>query len=119
MFIDKSNDKLKEHFKDKLDWYGNGINPLDRKWDGIAPYKYHLTLENQSTYNVITEKLYDAFLGLSYPIYWGAPNVNDYFEDNSLIKINLNDLKGSIQIIEKVIAENYYEIYFHKKISIF
>ena len=104
--------KLKEYFKDKLDWYGNGINSLERKWDGIAPYKYHLTLENQSTYNVITEKLYDAFLGLCYPIYWGAPNVNDYFEDTSLTKININDLNGSIQIIEKIINENYYEMNF-------
>lgn len=104
--------KLKDRFKDKLDWYGNGVNPLERKWDGIAPYKYHLTLENQSTYNVITEKLYDAFLGLCYPIYWGAPNVNDYFEDDSLTQININDLNGSIQTIEKIIHEDYYEKHF-------
>jgi hypothetical protein len=104
--------KLKEHFKDKLDWFGNGVNGLERKWDGIASYKYHLTLENQSTFNVITEKLYDAFLGLCYPIYWGAPNVNDYFEEGALTSININDLNGSIQTIEKIINEDYYEKHF-------
>ena len=37
---------LKEHFGDSLDWFGNGINPLKEKWDGIAPYEYHISLEN-------------------------------------------------------------------------
>lgn len=104
--------KIKEYFKDKLDWFGGGINELSPKWLGIAPYKYHLALENQSTYNVISEKLYDSFLGLSYPIYWGAPNVGDYFPKEAFTSINIMDLKGSIRIIEQVIEENTWEINF-------
>lgn len=104
--------KIKEYFKDKLDWFGSGINGLSQKWLGIAPYKYHLSLENQSTYNVISEKLFDSFLGLSYPIYWGAPNAYDYLPKNSFTPINIRDLKGSIEIIEKVIEENTWEANF-------
>jgi hypothetical protein len=100
--------KMKEHFKDKLDWFGNGIHLLPIKWDGIAPYKYHLVLENHPKYNIITEKIFDAFLGLSYPIYNGAPNILDFFPDEALTRININDFNGSINQIESVLQEDRY-----------
>jgi Glycosyltransferase family 10 (fucosyltransferase) C-term len=95
---------IKAHFGDSLDWYGNGINPLPEKWDGIAPYKYHIVLENQSRNNIVTEKLYDSFLGLAYPIYYGAPNVDKYFSANSLTQIDIMDINGSIKEIEGVLS---------------
>ncbi len=101
--------ELKKHFGDRLDWYGNGINPLAEKWDGIAPYKYHIALENQSKNNVITEKLYDAFLGLSYPIYYGAPNVDNYFDNESMETIDIADLNGSIRKIEEILEKDPYQ----------
>jgi len=104
--------ELKKHFKDKLDWFGNGVNSIESKWEGIAPYKYHIVIENQVKYNVITEKLYDSFLGLSFPIYSGATNVYEYFPHDSLIGININDLKRSINSIEEVIEEDYFNQYY-------
>jgi hypothetical protein len=101
--------KLKEYFGDKLDWYGNGVNPINQKWDGIAPYKYHIVLENRSDYNFITEKIYDSFLGGSFPIYWGAPNLNEYFPSKSFEQINILDFLGSIKKIEKIIASDLFE----------
>ncbi|MBZ1350139.1 hypothetical protein KZZ10_05730 [Alcaligenaceae bacterium LF4-65] len=100
---------LKVHFGDKIDWFGNGIQPLEKKWDGIAPYKYHIALENQSRNNVITEKLYDTFLGLAYPIYYGAPNASEYFDSNSFSTIDIVDLKGSINKIEQILDSDLYE----------
>jgi hypothetical protein len=100
---------LKKHFGDALDWFGNGIQPLEQKWDGIAPYKYHLVLENQSRFDVITEKLYDSFLGLAYPIYYGAPNVGDYFDPSAIATINILDLHGSIKKIEQILAADPYQ----------
>ena len=102
-------EQLKAHFGDQLDWYGNGIQPLAQKWDGIAPYKYTIVLENHAANNVITEKIQDAFLGLSYPIYWGASNVDDYFDADGMTQIDIADLRGSISAIEKVLAEDPYE----------
>lgn len=101
---------IKAHFGDDLDWYGNGINPLAEKWDGIAPYRYTIVLENQSTENVFTEKIYDAYLGLAYPIYWGAPNLGDYFDPQSFTPINIRDLGGSIRQIEQVIGSDLAEL---------
>lgn len=101
--------KVKEHFQENLDWYGSGINNIPSKWDGIANYKYHIVLENDSRNNLISEKLYDSFLGLAYPIYYGAPNVYDFFPKNSLSKIDILDIKKSIYIIENCILEKKYD----------
>ena len=103
-------EKLKEHFGERLDWFGNGIQPLAEKWDGIAPYRYHLVLENHAAPNVITEKLWDSYLGLAYPIYWGAPNVRDYVPGESLTTINVMDLAGSIEVIETLVVSDRAEV---------
>ncbi len=100
---------LKEHFGDRLDWYGNGVKSLTEKWDGIAPYKYHIVLENQSRNNIITEKLYDSFLALAYPIYCGAQNVGDYFKSDSLTQIDMMDLNGAIEKIELLLKDDVWE----------
>jgi len=101
--------QLKEHFGDELDWFGNGVNEIDSKWDGISDYKYHICLENISRDYLITEKLYDPFLGLSYPIYYGAPNVHKFFTTDSFSVIDIFDLDKSIKIIEKILYEDSYE----------
>ncbi len=101
--------KIKEHFQENLEWFGSGVNNIPSKWDGIANYKYHIVLENDSRNNLISEKLYDSFLGLAYPLYYGAPNVYDFFPKNSLSKIDILDIKKSIDIIENCILENTYD----------
>lgn len=100
---------LKSHFGDTLDWYGNGIQSIPQKWDGIAPYKYHIALENQSRHNIITEKIYDSFLGLAYPIYWGAPNLHDYFSKESFSSIEILDWRRAIKTIEQVLLQDTWE----------
>lgn len=100
---------LKNHFKDNLQWFGNGFNEIENKFEVISKSKYHIVLENDSKHNLVSEKLYDAYLGLSLPIYYGAPNINEYFDKNSFETININDVSGSIAIIENAIKNNLYE----------
>jgi hypothetical protein len=101
--------QLKEHFGDELDWFGNGVNEIASKWDGISNYKYHICLENISRDYLITEKLYDSFLGLSYPIYYGAPNINKFFRPDSYSEIDIFDIDKSTKIIEEIISTDPYE----------
>ena len=100
---------LKEHFGNLIDWYGNGVNPLDEKWEGISEYKYHISIENKNKDFLISEKLIDCFMGLSFPFYYGAPNVSNFFPENSYKNIDIYDLKKSIEIIEGGINNNFYE----------
>ena len=101
---------MKSHFGSQLDWYGNGVNEIQRKHEGILDYKYHIVLENESRNNLISEKIFDSMLGLSVPIYYGAPNISEYFNAQKefqfsptrprkllLHKKEIRKLQGSVQ----------------------
>ena len=101
---------LKEHFGNRLDWFGRGINDLGaKKVDALLDYKYHIVLENGVWSDYWTEKLADAFVTNCFPFYWGASNIHDYFNSKSLELIDVNDIKGSIKIIEDTISNDIYE----------
>jgi hypothetical protein len=97
---------LQDHFGDRLHRFGRGVNPIKDKWDAIAPYKYHLTLENGQHPHYWSEKLADAYLGWCMPIYMGAPNIHEYFEPESLIIIDPDRPDEAIAKIEKAIKED-------------
>jgi hypothetical protein len=110
-------EKLKNHFGNDLDVFGVGFNEVEDKWDAVAPYKYHLAFENCSVDDYWTEKLSDAFLGFSYPLYYGCKNIDKYFDKDAMAIIDINDFKGSVEKIEKVMSENYYEKHYDKIIE--
>lgn len=102
-------EKLKKHFGDDLDVFGRGINSFSDKWDVIAPYKYHIAIENQCVYNYYTEKFIDSYMGESYPIYYGCPNIEEYFNKKSFSCIDINNPTGAMKVIEDVINRKLYE----------
>jgi hypothetical protein len=100
---------LKDHFGDRLDWFGRGVQELGAvKAKGLLDYKYHIVLENGSWPHYWTEKLADAFVANCFPFYWGAPNISDYFEKTALRTIDVNDPEGTIRDIEQAIAADEY-----------
>jgi hypothetical protein len=101
--------RLKEHFGKNLDVFGAGNEKLEDKWDGIAPYKYFIALENSSFPDYWTEKLSDAFLGGAYPLYYGCPNIHDYFSKDSLTLIDINNVSRAIETISRTIEACTYE----------
>lgn len=102
---------LKEYFKDKIDVFGRGIREIEDKWDAIAPYKYHVTLENSCYDDCFTEKLSDVFLAGTYPIYHGAGNIYSYFPEESLTCIDIYKPLEAVKTIEMVMENRYYEKY--------
>lgn len=100
---------LKDHFGPDIDVFGRGINEVKDKWDAIVDYKYHICLENSSSRDYWTEKIGDAFLGWSFPIYFGCPNIGDYFPEGSFVSINMDDFEGSVRSIEKLLYSETYE----------
>ena len=92
-----------------IDVYGHGFKPIPDKWDAIAPYKYHLVLENSVIKDYWSEKLADAFLGFSFPIYHGCPNIYDYFSKDSLGVIDINNIEESVKMLNDIIESNIYD----------
>ena len=102
-------DKLEKHFGDRIDVFGKDKNFLKDKWEGLAPYKYSIVLENSAHNDYWSEKLSDAFLSLCYPIYYGAPNIHRYFDKTMLTTIDINKEEQAIKTIENIISNNTYE----------
>jgi len=99
--------RLKEYFGDQIDVFGRGFNDFEDKWDVLAPYKYHIALENSSSNYYWTEKLSDCFLAGTYPIYYGCKNLEDYFPSEAYTSIDIHDFEKSIQKIKEIISADY------------
>lgn len=100
--------KLKEHYGDKIDLFGRGFNTFDDKWDVLAPYKYHISIENSQNLYYFTEKLTDTFLAGTFPIYYGCKNIEDYFDSESLEKIDIHDFEGAVKIIDRILEQDLF-----------
>lgn len=87
----------------QLERFGRGFKWIDTKAEALDDYEFHVAIENHIANHVWTEKLADAFLGFTVPIYCGCPNVYDYFPKESLIQIDINDMPKAIQIIKEIL----------------
>lgn len=101
--------QAKGHFKDRLDWFckGDKTSILD-KWNGLAPYYYSIAIENSQHNNYFTEKITDCFLAQTLPFYFGCPNIGEYFDDRSMVKIDLTDFTGVIDLMEGSLGSNLF-----------
>ena len=87
----------------ELNHLGRGFKPIKDKSEGLKNFKYHIVIENHIADHWWTEKLSDAFLGCTLPFYYGAPNINDYFSNQSIIKIDIdNPIKAKKTIIDSI-----------------
>ena len=68
-----------------VDVMGRGYRPFDRKSEGLAPYCYSVVIENSREPSYFSEKLIDALLCETVPIYWGAPDIAEYFDPAGMI----------------------------------
>jgi Glycosyltransferase family 10 (fucosyltransferase) C-term len=93
----------------ELDVYGYGMRDLANKADAIDPYRYHLVIENHSCDHHWTEKLADAFLGYSMPIYFGCTNLDIYFPPDSYLQIDIRDYAASLARIRSIMVSDKYE----------
>jgi hypothetical protein len=100
---------LTRRFGEQIEIFGLGFRPVRDKWEAIAPFKYHIVLENSFVADYWTEKLADAFLGAAMPIYWGCPNIDLYFSQESMTRIDIGRPADAIRIIENVLANDPYE----------
>jgi hypothetical protein len=102
-------EKLKKEMPGKIDVYGKGFNEVPDKLLAIAPYKYHLAFENSYINDYWTEKLADTFIGWSLPLYWGCPNIEEYFSKASLIRLPEDNITDTVALVKKAVEMREYE----------
>ncbi len=77
-----------------VDIYGRGINPIDKKEDGLKDYMFSFAMENSNYPSIFCEKLTDCFATGTVPIFWGTPDIGDFFNLDGIIILTDNfDIK--------------------------
>ena len=91
-----------------IDMFGVGFNPIEGKIEGLKDYKFSIAIENSYANNECSEKISDCFLTGTIPIYYGTPNIGDYFNMDGIFVFNT---KEELENIVKNITLNGDKIY--------
>jgi len=83
------------------------------KIEFISKYKFNIAFENSSYPGYTTEKLLEALITNTIPIYWGDPKVSNDFNTKAFINCNdFDSMDAAIDHIKKVDSdENLYRQY--------
>lgn len=91
-----------------LEIFGHGVRAMRDKAEAMDEFRYHIAIENHFGAHHWTEKLSDCYLAGCLPFYYGCPNAADYFPADSFIRIDIDNVEASIEIIRKALAEDAY-----------
>jgi hypothetical protein len=79
--------------------YGDAAMKAKNDW--LRDYKFNICFENSSYPGYTTEKLYEAYIGGTIPIYWGSPTIEVDFNPNAFL--NWYDYGSDEALIEEVL----------------
>ncbi len=95
-------------------------NALGKKWknykgkvasktETFKNYKFSVCFENaHSIPGYITEKIFDSLVAGCIPVYWGAPDINDYVPESCFIDFRkFQDFKKLHEYLTSMTAEEY------------
>lgn len=66
---------------------------------------FHVCVENVKEKNWYTEKIGEAFCTKTVPIYWGCPNIEEYYDKRGIITFNTKD--ELVEIVNSLTVEMY------------
>lgn len=94
-----------------VDIFGKNYRQIhpELKEEGLKDYKMSIAIENSSQNNYFSEKINDCYLYWTLPIYWGCPNINDFFPENSYRLLDINNSESISQIIKEPISDKEIE----------
>lgn len=92
---------------DGLELFGSGTGKhLKSKDIGLADFMFSIVIENNRTEKYFTEKILDCFATGTIPIYWGCPNIGDYFNEKGIMSFEkIEDLP---ELFSKLEDPEYY-----------
>jgi hypothetical protein len=92
-----------------LNLYNNPFLKDDNKNNMFYEYAFHLCIENSRQTNYFTEKIIDCFQTMTVPIYWGAPNIHEFFDINGIIVLDSNNVDDIFNTINSIDLVAFYK----------
>lgn len=85
--------------------YASYRGACGNKIETLSKYKFTLAYENMNNANgYITEKIFDALLAKTVPIYWGAENIGEYVSPKAFI--DRRDFKNDTELASYLVTVN-------------
>ena len=108
---------------DEIDLYGFGWdkNDLQKVYKGsretkfpiLSKYNFAICFENCIMPGYITEKIFDCFFAGTVPVYWGAPDIENYIPNDCFIDMrdfkDYRELRQFLKSLTKSEMESYKE----------
>ncbi len=94
-----------DSIKEKVDLFGRGIREIPSKLDGLKDYMFSVAIENAVDTNYFTEKLVDCLITGTIPVYYGCPNIGDFFDLNGII--TFSSMEELHQVLDSLTPELY------------
>ena len=84
----------------------------DNKQTIVEPYQFHIAVENAMHNNWFADKIVDAFIGKSIPLYWGCPNLDKFFNMDGVIRFyTLSELEARLNsLTPEFYKEHFYAV---------
>jgi hypothetical protein len=92
-----------------IDFFGSSTKPIKFKEDGLNDYMFSIIVENAKIEGYFTEKIIDCIAVGTIPIYWGCPNIGDYFNKDGILTFD------NLSYLEKIINKIDFKLYESKK----
>jgi hypothetical protein len=80
---------------------------LEKKVEGLENYRFSVAIENSVSPSYITEKFYDCIIAGCVPLYFGAPDIGDYFPKESYITFPIDDFERCSEIIQDLSVSDF------------
>ena len=96
-----------------IDMFGSGANnPFDIKDSFLPHYMFSIVVENSQEPSYFTEKLLDCFAVGTIPIYWGTPDIGDFFNAGGIFQFD------TIEYLQKLLPSLSPALYLSKMAEI-
>lgn len=86
-------------------------NPFfDNKVPLFETFQFAITIENSRQKNYFTEKIIDCLIAKCIPVYWGCPNISDFFDTTGwIIFEDIEDLLRKVSILDATYYSRHLE----------
>lgn len=81
--------------------WNNIGGPVADKHTFISQYKFNIAFENSRSNGYTTEKVMDAMIANSLPIYWGDPLIGRDFNPQSFV--NVSDFNSIDEVVDRIV----------------
>lgn len=87
-------------------YFGNLPLPRNSKYPAFDDSMFHIAMENCIVRGYFSEKIVDCFIAKTLPIYYGCPNIGDFFDIRGIIIVTSVD--HIFEIVNNLTEQDFY-----------